>query len=162
MPEIVQKETQSAEQLVASLAQALETMAFVSALPPDQASGGAMRPTRAVLVSISYSGPSRGRLELVACESLGRTLAGNILGVEADDPDAVARVSDALGELLNVTCGLLLAARTSERRGRYQMAVPQVRPFVAEQEWDVFTRSPGCQVLDAEGTLLAIRGCEIA
>jgi chemotaxis protein CheY-P-specific phosphatase CheC len=59
-------------------------------------------------VELAFSGPSAGRLLLVATPAFGAGLAANLLGLEPGAPELVDRAKDALGELVNMVCGILL------------------------------------------------------
>src|SRR5690349_6898147 len=91
--------------LVDALVNAMEMMGFLSPLPADPS---APPPSRAFLVSMPFTGPICGSIEMVVSEEVGINLAANILATTPSDPAAQNYAQDALKELLNVTCGLLL------------------------------------------------------
>ena len=64
--------------------------------------------------TVSYRGPTRGRLTLLAPRAIAGELAANLLGLDADDVGAQENAIDALGELMNVTLGQLLTAMSGE------------------------------------------------
>lgn len=63
----------------------------------------------AVEVELAYRGPACGRLRLAATEAFGAEVAANLMGLAPDDPEALAQATAALGELLNIVAGALLA-----------------------------------------------------
>src|SRR5689334_3895676 len=83
-----------------SLTDALETMAFVTAEP---APPGAPAPDAALRITLAFSGPLSGVVELIAPDALGTLMVDNIATSPAESTPQAAE--DALKELLNVTCG---------------------------------------------------------
>jgi len=83
----------------------LEQVAFVFAEPTDSPEpfGEDVR-----AASIDFMGPLTGSLHLTTSSLCAAGLAANLLGVEPDDPAAVAYGADALGETLNILCGAVL------------------------------------------------------
>lgn len=86
--------------------QVLEDVAFVfteRAREPFAWSGATID------ASLSFSGPERGALFVRASPALGARFAANMLGIELDDPEVAERSNDAVGEMLNVVAGVLVA-----------------------------------------------------
>lgn len=73
---------------------------------------------------ISFSGPSRGYVEIWAPAAVARQLAANMLGQETEDPEVEASFLDALMETLNVICGNLLA-ELAGREPLYHLGTPR-------------------------------------
>ncbi len=71
-------------------------------------------PPPVLLAQMEFHGPRSGSLALATAASLADELAANVLGVEPGDAAAAAGAGDALGELLNVTCGHVLTALAGE------------------------------------------------
>jgi hypothetical protein len=142
-----------------ALSEALETMAFITPLPPEDASA----PTgQAVRTRIEFRGARAGALELVSPDAFGAMLAANLLGVEPTDPDATAKTADALRELLNVVCGTLLRKSGATAAGLIEMTVPTQAPFDLAAGWDDLANSPDAVVVDADGHKIAVRLCQAA
>ncbi|MFI5379151.1 MAG: chemotaxis protein CheX [Tepidisphaerales bacterium] len=139
------------DNLVTALVDALEQMAFVSALPPE---GEPATPLRPLLLRISFRGPVCQRFELIADEELGSLMAANIFGAES--AEARFRARDALKELLNVTCGLVLSRWPALEDRNFEMSIPEVVPLDAAG-WQELLAEGGFTLLDAEGHLVAIR-----
>lgn len=59
--------------------------------------------------SMAFSGPLRGKIHAAAGGDFCRALAGNMLGLEPDEPASEKHAADALKELLNVICGRFLS-----------------------------------------------------
>lgn len=83
----------------------LEQVAFIFAEPTDSPEpfGEYVREA-----TIDFNGPLTGSLQLTTSTACAVGLAANLLGVDPDDPAAVAFGSDALGETLNMLCGAVL------------------------------------------------------
>ena len=134
-----------------ALGASLETMAFISPLPP---AGPVTCPAEPRRVTIAFAGPASAVVELVAPATFGAVLWSNLVACDPGDPEAVARGDDALKELMNVTCGALIAS-TGNAAG-YEMGIPAIEPFDPEQ-WDALTAPGEATVLDADGHLIAVR-----
>jgi hypothetical protein len=139
--------------LVESLASALETMAFVSLMPPEDAE--VPPPPEALRLSVEFRGERMGRLDVVTTQNLGRLLVDNTLACgDETEPPVLPNPVDPLVELLNITCGMVL--RQLVPHGRIEMRVPKVAPFDAENDWKKFIAS-GADVVLADGNVIAIR-----
>lgn len=112
--------------LLAALAEALETMAFIAVEPaPDNAPAD-----DALQVALDFSGLLDGRVSLSAPAALGALIAANLAALE---PDAVspAQAADALRELANITAGLLLRQLCADHE-MPQLQVPVVAPSATQ------------------------------
>lgn len=136
-------------QLVESLAAALETIAFVSVMPPEEPVLAA--PQDAVLISAQFSGARCGRIELIASQALGRLLLDNTVAGDADG-GVVPNPNDPLIELVNITCGMLLKQLVPHKR--IEMGVPMVENFDVST-WQSFAAQG--DVLLADGNVVAVR-----
>ena len=85
-------------ELLESLATALEMLAFVSISPVE---GEIEPPTDAALVSIEFTGPRRGRVQLACSRELGRMLLDNTLACDPSDTLVMPNPADSLIELVN-------------------------------------------------------------
>jgi chemotaxis protein CheY-P-specific phosphatase CheC len=139
--------------ILEALVEALETMAFVALLPAESPDAPPSDPR---LVSIEFTRPSPGRIELVAPVSFGALLAANLQGIAPEDQQAIDGGDDALRELLNVTCGSLLLKRAAACSEPFRVSIPQIRPFDAQQGWAAFIGRDGAHVLNADGDTIAI------
>jgi hypothetical protein len=134
-----------------AFADVLEQLAFIAPLPPD---GPAPVPENPLRLGIGLSGI--GTLELVAGEAFGLLLASSLLGTQPSDPEAAARSTDALKELMNVAGGAVVSTIADLDREPVEMGIPTVGPFNAA-EWEAFTTAPDAGVLDADGHTIAFR-----
>jgi hypothetical protein len=133
---------------IEALSQSLEAMAFVSLVPVDE------RPEQideGVLVQIKFHGDARGILEFIAPRQLGRTLVANMAPDMVDCPPAQAE--DALKEFANIMCGRMLRSAG----GKFDNGLPTTTPLSTDEEWKEFVAQDEVIVVDAEGTLIAVR-----
>ncbi len=113
------------EGFVRALTQTLDEAAFVfvEGVEPDGAPWGG---DTVVEARIPFHGPAAGRISLAVSLEHAVELAANLLGVDPAAPEAASAASDALGELANILCGVLLE-RWFPGDERYGMGTPIVR-----------------------------------
>lgn len=100
----------------------LQDAAFIFAEPTER-----MEPDeeKVLVARLGFNGPSSGEM-LLSCSPLVATdFAANLLGIDADDPEAASRGADALCEMLNIVGGALLANWFGVD-GEFEMGVPSV------------------------------------
>lgn len=135
--------------LTDALSQALETMAFLDVMPIEE---DLPVPDETVLAKISFKGPKNGTLEILAGLDFAKILAENIGALdEVDNENAF----DAMKELSNVTCGLLLPMVAAESSDVFDMTVPTVKNGNDSPRWSEFA-SDSC-VLNIEDYMVAIK-----
>lgn len=98
--------------------------------------------------SIGYLGPTRGRLTLLAPQSLASVLAANVLGVDEDDASAVEQGRDALGEIMNVTIGRLLTTMAGSAPV-FDLTPPSVSDSTT-QRWQELIAAEDCVAIMIE------------
>jgi hypothetical protein len=107
-----------------------------------------------VLTKICFTGPKNGTLLMLTGKDFGGILAENFGAVcEADDESS----SDALKELLNVTCGLLLPSLANLSEDFFDVTVPETVKGQDLPKWHDFISNNNTYVLNAEGHLVAVR-----
>ncbi len=143
-------------ELLDTLASTLDTMAFAAVMRAQDPSS-TRPPRRPHRLSIHFTSPLRGHLELVAPEFLGVLLAANMLGTDPQDPEARDRAIDVLKEVLNVTCGRLLQQIAATLPGAMEMSLPESQTFDPDTDWAPLLADPATAILDIEGQLVAIR-----
>ncbi|MDB5327180.1 MAG: cheY [Phycisphaerales bacterium] len=132
--------------LAEALTQALETMAFISPEPVEDAAVPAM-PADSRLVRVHFKGrDAEGSLALVASPGLGAAMASNI-----DVPELMA-ADDALKELANITCGLMLRMRPGGGIG-FQLDPPQLFSYGNASSKAVF-KTGDAITLAADGEMI--------
>jgi hypothetical protein len=139
-----------------ALVRAMETMAFTT---PTQAGPSLSPSADSLLVSMPFTGPLCGTVEMVASEKVGIGLAANILATNPEDPAATCHARDALKELLNVACGLLLPtlAPNTSADIPFRMTLPQLSVFDFQTQWPAFIAGCDACVLDVNRELIAMR-----
>jgi len=116
--------------LAEALVEGMETMAFISPELPEKPQRALARPdTRLVHVAF-YGGGYEGTFTLAAPRKFGETVADNC---GANDP--VHEADDALKELSNVICGLLLRKRLGGGVG-FRMAPPTMGRPDEMEHWN--------------------------
>jgi hypothetical protein len=139
-----------------SLVLAMETMAFTT---PTLADPSLYPSPDSFRVSMPFTGPICGTVEMVASEKVGIGLAANILATTPEDPAAQRYAQDALKELLNVACGLLLPKLVPKEIDAtpFRMTLPQLAAFDCQGQWQDFAAARNVCVLEVEGGLIALR-----
>jgi hypothetical protein len=140
--------------LVETLADSLETMAFVALMPAEVPTEP---PAELRIIAIHFVHGEPAQLELAAPRAFGQMLSSNILGVEPDDEAARTGADDALREVVNVTCGNLLNRAKRENGAPLRMGLPKVQKIEPALAWKSFTTDPSAFVLNADGHTIAIR-----
>jgi CheY-specific phosphatase CheX len=110
----------------------LQEAAFVFA-EPSESSG--WEDESLLVARLGFKGPASGEMILSCNQSMATDFAANLLGVDPDDPDAVMRGSDALGEMLNIVGGTLLANWFGVN-GDFEMEIPSVVELKTEAYTD--------------------------
>ena len=118
----------------------LDQMAFMFAEPVEPEEEALPAPRESVLAHLKFDGEFSGKLSLAIPTDMCAELAANMLGEEADDPDAIAKGTDALKELLNVLAGNLLTAFAGEEPV-FNLGVPEAMPL-APEGWEKLKASP--------------------
>lgn len=137
--------------LTDSLAQALETMAFLTIIPPEEDMAA---PEQTILAEISFTGPKNGTIQILSGLDLCRILAENIGALtEVNDETCY----DALRELSNVTCGLLLPVLACTKADVFDLTIPTIKNGDDSSKWNEFVEQPNSYILNIEGYLLATR-----
>ena len=137
--------------LCEALCKALETMAFMIGEAPEE-QGDA--PAESYLARMCFEGPVSGTIEILAGCELARSLALNISGDKQAEQD---KSVDALKELLNVTCGLLLPLLPSLATDTFKFTVPELVSTGDAEQWRQFVGQDDVVVLEVSGELIATR-----
>ncbi len=109
----------------------LESMAFMFAdfTPKEEMPESAATPLEVI---INFKGDNQGTMTLIAPEDMCIELVENILGMDPDILNEAERF-DALGELVNVTCGQMLTAVLGDEPV-YDLTPPVVTR-VGQDQW---------------------------
>jgi len=115
-----------------ALSEALETMAFLTILPIDE---DLLPPEDTILAEMSFTGPKSGTVQILAGPDFAKILAENI-GALDEVKDEYA--FDALKELANVICGLVLPMIASSQTDVFDVTVPAIKSGDDAPKWDQF------------------------
>lgn len=105
-----------------TVVEVLQEAAFVFAEPMEEATTDH---SSKLVAKLDFTGPSSGQMFLTCSRNLATDFAANLLGIEPDDPEAESKGGDAVGEMLNIVGGALLA-RWFGVSGEFEMGVPNV------------------------------------
>ncbi len=123
----------SREVMIRGIVETLEEAAFIFTEPvdgePPKWSADAVLEAR-----LGFFGEEKGTMMIAATAEPLAELAGNLLGVDPNDPEAIEKQADAFGEILNIAGGALLEAWFGTE-AEVQLNVPKVRTLpVGEYE----------------------------
>jgi len=137
-----------------SLSEALETMAFMMAMPIED---DLPVPEQGTMVWMDFAGRVSGRVELLAGAEFIEMAAANIMGADPDDDLVQSKGVDAFKEILNTTCGVLLPKLADSPSDVFDVTVPESEDFSDSQRWTDYIDQNGVAVLDVDGFPLALR-----
>jgi two-component system, chemotaxis family, chemotaxis protein CheY len=145
-PQTAQSDASFNLTLIEALAEALETMAFISPELPKEKGLPAPSPEFRV-ITVGFRGHGiQGSLVLAAPAAFGTLIAENC----CDDTSEID-ADDALKELTNITCGSLLRRRIGGAVG-FELALPVVN---GPEEMERLFHGNDVVVLNADGHLVA-------
>lgn len=142
------------QSLFETLSQSLETMAFVMA---DPLSAPADAPGEPLVVSLSFTGPHSGTIDIVAGREFAMMLAANVLGTDPSDHDAQEKADDCMKELVNVVGGALMPRIATSNTDVFKLSLPTTRPLDVETEWPRLCADQATQLANADGHVIAAR-----
>jgi two-component system, chemotaxis family, chemotaxis protein CheY len=132
--------------LIEALGEALETMAFMSPQLPSKLEPPSL-PDNRRLVRVDFEGHGiRGSLAIAASPAFGAAVAAN-----CDNHPSPGEADDALKELANVTCGLLLRRRVGGGVG-FKLAPPTM---IESTEAEALFADDDVVSLDIDGHLVS-------
>lgn len=121
-------------------AEVAENLAFMFAEVPEEDEFPEAEPP-CMLAQMSFLGPFNGKLYIAVPQHMCPEIAANVLGLDPDDELVVKQPTDALKELLNVTCGNLLTTMAGEDP-IFDLTPPEV-VVLDKKGWDDFAAAPG-------------------
>ena len=140
--------------LVDSLSEALETMAFMMVMPPEEELPA---PEQSIRVDMSFTGPVRGKVELMADLDFTWNLAANVMGLDPDEEEAKLKGTDAFKELVNTVCGVLLPKLASSPKDIFDVSIPQAQTFDTADDWSKFITQSNATILDVDCQPMAVK-----
>jgi len=139
--------------LFETLSEVLEDAAFIFTESADETLGW----NNSILKSsIPYAGEEQGTLSLAVDAEMAKLFAANLLGIEPDDEDADRKSGEAVSEILNIVCGVLLE-RWLGSRNHCRLGIPSTVNLSADQELAEL-KSSRCNAIleDEEGNRIDI------
>ncbi len=130
--------------LTEAVSKALERMAFLDVIGFE---GACEAPSEMVFTEINFTGPLNGTIRAAAAMDFAKVLAENISGLGALTED---HSCDAMKELVNVTCGLVLPMIAQSELDVFDVTVPQVSCTADSEHWRDFVCSDDVTILDVE------------
>jgi CheY-specific phosphatase CheX len=118
----------------------LEKMAFMFTEVVD-AADMPETPADGLQAQMRFTGEHTGALTVAFPRHLTVDLAANVIGADPDDANIEELGTDALKEVLNVTCGHVLTTHYGEAPV-FDLSVPDVKPISAA-EWKKLMATPG-------------------
>ncbi len=143
-----------------SLTTALETSASVS---PEAAvdAEAVPAPAHPLMASIGFEGPASGVMQIIADDSFGTLVAANMQGCAPSESSAKEASSDALQELANITCGVMLKVFPDGHKSVPRMGLPSISA-VPPNEWNRVLADRSAAVVNAQGHGVAVRVSDAA
>lgn len=138
---------------IEALGRALETMAFMDVIEAD-VTAEHLGPGDFVAAAVDFSGPVCGTVRVVIARELGRTLVENVL---LKGPCNEQQIADAVKELANITCGLLLPMVTVIDEPEFDVTVSRLEDCSDAAVWKTLIASPHVQWGRAGDGLAAIQ-----
>jgi len=134
-----------------AITQALNKMACLEVMPFE---GEPEIPSVSIAAEIHFSGPVNGTVRTIAGMDFARTLAENVSGL---DMLTEQECIDAVKELVNVTCGLVLPMIANSRSDVIDVTVPHLIGSREREYWEEFVKHSDATVLDVEDFPVATR-----
>jgi len=143
------------EQLVIeALTEALERMAYMVVVPPEKELAA---PDQSVLARMYFYGPISGMVEILAGSEFMQLLAANVMGIDPSESEAHEQGVDALKELVNTTCGVLLPMLATTPEEIFDVTVPEAETLHNAEAWHRYVKQYQAAILDVEGFAVAVR-----
>jgi hypothetical protein len=133
------------------IAQAVERMAFLDVLPFQETPPV---PAEFALAEIRFKGAVSGCIQVAAGLDFACELAG-CMGL-MEHPSEF-QCLDALKELVNVTCGLVLPLLATPDADVFEMSIPQAVPCGESADWNRWIQQDDVALLDIGGYPVAAR-----
>ena len=137
--------------VTSALAEALETMAFMEILPIEEE----LSASRDLLwAEITFVGSQKGSIQILAGREFAEMLAENIAAL---DEVTEADCRDAIKELVNVTCGLIIPVVASDISDAFDLNIPAISHDACTPKWQEFILDEDTSVLNVEQHLIAAK-----
>lgn len=144
------KVTDTMDIITESVSQALEKIAFIEAIPPVNEF---VEPRDIIVAEIDFKGHISGRIQIATERQFLRTFAENMCGM---DDLTNEQYDDALKELANITCGLVLPMLAKSQKEEFDMDVPYLTEL-SPPKWQDFIAEEGTVLLEVEGHPVCVK-----
>lgn len=144
------KVTDTMNIITESISQALEKIAFLEIMSPEDES---RIPEEIIVAEIEFGGHISGRIQIASDKEFIKTFAENMCGVEDLTSE---QYDDALKELANITCGLVLPMLAESQIEDFSMAVPYLTTL-SPPKWQDFIAEEDTVLFEVEGHLISAK-----
>jgi chemotaxis protein CheY-P-specific phosphatase CheC len=144
------KVTDTMDIIKESISQALEKIAFLEVMPPEDENKS---PEDIIVAEIDFVGHVSGRIQIASEKEFVKTFAENMCGMEDLTEE---QYDDALKELANITCGLVLPMLAESQKEEFNMAVPYLTTL-SPPKWQDFVAEEDTVLLEVEGHLICAK-----
>ena len=144
------KVTNPSDIITESISMALEKIAFLDAMPAEQSGDS---PNEVIVAEIDFDGQTSGKIQIAAEKGFARHFAENMSGI-TDLTDE--QYNDALKELANITCGLVLPMISESSEEIFDLTVPHLTEL-SPPLWQDFVAEEDTVLLDVEGFPLCVK-----
>ena len=144
-------QTKTASIVVEALSVALEKMAFLDVVAAE---ASAPHPHVVITAEIHFAGPVTGILRIASGIEFACVLAENMAVV---DELTEHQCIDAMKELVNVTCGLILPMLSTSETDVFDVTVPDLTRSEEREHWEQFLQEPDAVAVDVEQHPVAAR-----
>ena len=144
------KVTDTMEIITASVSQALEKIAFLEVMPPVEEMTD---PADVIVAEIDFAGHVSGRIQIASEKEFVQTFAENMCGMEDLTEE---QYNDAMKELANITCGLVLPMLAESEKEEFNMDVPYLTTL-SPPKWQDFVAENDTVLLEVEGHPVCVK-----
>lgn len=112
--------------------------------------------TAPIVATVAFTGEVSGSLEVIASSAFGRLVAGRVLEIEQPKNPSADECRDALGEVANMSCAMVLRRIIDEGSAMPRLSPPQLVEGGPEA-WSSVRGEAGAALFTASGHRVAIR-----
>lgn len=134
----------------------LEELAFLFCESQDATAFDYSHVKDAHKAQLRFEGPKNGLVEIAAGRNLCLLLAGNMLGIEADEENAQVYANDALKEALNVVSGRFLTEAYGEE-AVFNLNAPEIGTISDLSRVDENAETENVLFFETEGYCLVVK-----
>ena len=144
------KVTDKIDIITESISQTLEKTAFLEATSHvDEIT----EPQDIIVAEVGFSGRISGKMQIASEKEFVKTFAENMSGIEDLTEEMYG---DAMKELANITCGLVLPMIVESPDEAFEMAIPNLTTL-SPSEWKNFTSEEGTVMLEVENNPVFVK-----